>query len=190
MPAPLFDANEPPTTAPSSISTLNPKGYGSKQGISWTGYGIDLRSFSRKSSNMTEEIRWTQRFDNFKRSLKLLDDAIAIIADRELNDLEKQGVIQAFEYNYELAWNVIKDFFEYQGGEGTLGLLGSRDAFRLAFRRGLIKNGEVWMDMIKSRQLTSHTYNEDVAAEILEDIVEKYYPEFVALKETLTQYLA
>ena len=138
---------------------------------------------------MTEDLRWIQRFDNFKRSLKQLDDAMAIIAGRELNELEKQGVIQAFEYNYELAWNVIKDFLEYQGGEGAPGILGSRDAFRLAFRRGLIANGEAWMDMIKSRQLTSHTYNEDVSAQIFEDIVEKYYPEFTALKETLTQYL-
>lgn len=138
---------------------------------------------------MTEDIRWIQRFDNFKRSLKQLDDAMEIIAERELNELEKQGVIQAFEYNYELAWNVIKDFFEYQGGEGALGILGSRDAFRLAFLRGLIANGEAWMDMIRSRQLTSHTYDEEVSAKVLEDIVEKYYPEFIALKETLTRYL-
>lgn len=138
---------------------------------------------------MTEDIRWIQRFDNFKRSLKQLDDAMAIIAARELNELEKQGVIQAFEYNYELAWNVIKDFLEYQGGEGALGIMGSRDAFRLAFRRGLIVNGEAWMDMIKSRQLTSHTYNEDVAEQIFEDIVKKYYSEFTALKKTLTQHL-
>lgn len=138
---------------------------------------------------MTEDIRWIQRFDNFKRSLKQLDDAMTIIAERDLNDLEKQGVIQAFEYNYELAWNVMKDFFEYQGGEGGLGIQGSRDAFRLAFRRGLIVNGDVWTDMIKSRQLTSHTYEEKVSAKVLEDIIEKYYPEFVALRETLTRQL-
>jgi nucleotidyltransferase substrate binding protein (TIGR01987 family) len=114
---------------------------------------------------------------------------MAIIAERDLSELEKQGVIQAFEYNYELAWNVIKGFFEYQGGEEGLTIHGSRDAFRLAFRRGLVVNGEVWADMVKSRQLTSHTYNEDVSAKVLADIVEKYYPEFVALKETLTRQL-
>jgi DNA-binding HxlR family transcriptional regulator len=73
---------------------------------------------------MTEDIRWKQRFDNFKRSLKQLDDAMMIIAERELNDLEKQGVIQAFEYNYELAWNVMKDFYEHQGEHN---IQGSRD---------------------------------------------------------------
>lgn len=138
---------------------------------------------------MTEDIRWIQRFDNFKRSLKQLDDVMAIIAERELSELEKQGVIQAFEYNYELSWNVIKDFFLYQGGEGILSIIGSRDAFRLAFKNGLLENGEVWMDMIKSRQLTSHTYDEEISAKVFEDIIEKYYPEFVALKLTLTQHL-
>lgn len=135
---------------------------------------------------MTEDIRWIQRFDNFKRALKQLDFVMALIAQRELSELEEQGVIQAFEYNYELAWNVLKDFYEHQGEQG---IQGSRDAIRTAFRRGLIINGDVWMKMIKSRSLTSHTYNEAVTKEILKDIFENYYVEFVALKKTLTEYL-
>ena len=83
---------------------------------------------------MTEDIRWIQRFDNFKRALKQLDFVMALIAQRELSELEEQGVIQAFEYNYELAWNVLKDFYEHQGEQG---IQGSRDAIRTAFRRGL-----------------------------------------------------
>ena len=134
---------------------------------------------------MTEDIRWIQRFDNFKRSLSQLDNAMALIAERELSHLEKQGVIQAFEYNYELAWNVLKDFYESQGEQG---IQGSRDAIRTAFRRGLVVNGEVWMKMIKSRALTSHTYNEEVTKEILQDIIDQYYAEFVALKKTLLEY--
>ncbi len=134
---------------------------------------------------MTDDIRWLQRFDNFKRSLLQLDSAMSLIAERELSDLEKQGVIQAFEYNYELAWNVLKDFYEHQGEQG---IQGSRDAIRTAFRRGLIVNGEIWMKMIKSRALTSHTYNEEVTSEILQDIVDQYYAEFVALKKTLIEY--
>ncbi len=135
---------------------------------------------------MTEDIRWIQRFDNFKRALTQLDNVMALIAQRELSELEEQGVIQAFEYNYELAWNVLKDFYEHQGEQG---LQGSRDAIRTAFRRGLIINGDVWMKMIKSRSLTSHTYNEEVTKEILKDIFESYYAEFVTLKETLAEYL-
>lgn len=135
---------------------------------------------------MTEDIRWIQRFDNFKRSMRQLDNAIALMAERDLSELEQQGVIQAFEYNYELAWNVLKDFYEYQGEQD---IQGSRDAIKVAFRRGLIADGDVWLKMIKSRTLTTHTYNEEVTQKILEDVVHKYYPEFVALRDKLTQYL-
>ncbi|HJV66178.1 MAG TPA: nucleotidyltransferase substrate binding protein [Geomonas sp.] len=135
---------------------------------------------------ITEDIRWVQRFDNFVRALKQLDDAMKLIQQRDLSVLEQQGVIQAFEYNYELAWNVLKDFYENQGEQG---IQGSRDAIRVAFRRGLISNGEVWLQMIKSRALTLHAYNEEVADEILEDITGLYYPEFVALKDALTRRL-
>ena len=96
-----------------------------------------------------------------------------------MNELEKQGLIKSFEYTYELAWNTIKDYFESQG---ETSIYGSRDAFRLAFKRGLIEDGETWMEMIKSRALTSHTYNEDIAEKVAADIVNSYFPEFVTLK--------
>lgn len=101
---------------------------------------------------MQEGIRWVQRFANFAYALGQLEK---FIAKDEFNELEKLGLIQAFKYTYELAWNTIKDYFEDQG---ETGIYGSRDAFRLAFRRGLIENGKTWMDMIKSRALATHTY--------------------------------
>lgn len=128
---------------------------------------------------MSNDIRWKQRFDNYSKALRQLTK---FIEKGELNDLEKQGLIQCFEYSYELAWNTMKDLFEMQG---EMSIMGSRDAFRLAFKRGLIEDGEVWMEMIKSRVLTSHTYNEDVADEISGKIVTLYYPEFVRLQQRL-----
>ena len=74
----------------------------------------------------------------------------------------------------------IKDYFEDQG---ETGIYGSRDAFRLAFRRGLIDNGHTWMEMIKSRTLTTHTYNEDIAEEIAGEILNTYYDEFLTLEK-------
>ena len=136
---------------------------------------------------MTEDIRWIQRFDNFKRSLKQLELAFEWMDERELNELEKQGVIQAFEYNYELAWNTIKDFYQYQG---VTNIQGSRDAFKLAFERGLISDGDIWMDMIKKRQLTSHTYNEEVVVEIMDAIIDDYYHQFVSLRDALVEQLS
>ena len=124
---------------------------------------------------MSEDIRWKQRLDNYTKALRQLSK---FIEKGQLNELEQQGLIQSFEYTYELAWNTIKDFFEAQGESG---ILGSRDAFRLAFNRGLVENGEIWMEMIKSRVLTSHTYNEDVAEAIAQSIVTQYYNEFIQL---------
>jgi len=128
---------------------------------------------------MQEDIRWMQRFANFSKALGQL---AKFIEKGRLNELEKQGLIQAFEYTYELAWNTIKDYFEDQG---ETGIYGSRDAFRLAFRRGLIENGKTWMDMIKSRTLTTHTYNEEIAEAIVSEIVNSYFEEFVGLRDTL-----
>jgi len=136
---------------------------------------------------MAEDIRWIQRFDSFNRALKKLDNVMALIAERELSDLEQQGTIQAFEYTYELAWNVLKDFYEHQGEQG---IQGSRDAIRTAFRRGLISDGETWMQMIKSRALSSHTYDEKVTSEIFGDVINRYYPQFIKLQQTLKEYLA
>ena len=126
-----------------------------------------------------KDIRWIQRFHNYSKALGQLSK---FIEKGVLNELEKQGLIQAFEYTYELAWNTIKDFFENQG---ETGIHGSRDAFRLAFRRGLVENGQAWMDMIKSRTLTTHTYNQEVADAIADAVFNIYYTEFVRLEKTL-----
>ena len=127
------------------------------------------------------DVRWIQRFSNFNKALNQLS---RFIDKGELNELEKQGLIQSFEYCYELAWNTIKDFYESQG---EMGIQGSRDAMRLAFRRGLIENGEIWMDMIKSRALTAHTYNEDVAEEIARAIFNQYFPEFLNFRKRVKE---
>ena len=127
----------------------------------------------------TMDIRWVQRFNNFSKALKQLTK---FIEKGDLSELEKQGLIQSFEYNYELAWNTIKDFYENQG---ETGIQGNRDAIRMAFNRGLIVNGEIWMKMIKSSILTSYTYNEDTADEMAADICDIYYAEFIKLHETL-----
>lgn len=129
------------------------------------------------------DIRWIQRFSNYSKALEKLSQ---FIAKGQLNEFEEQGLIQCFEYNYELAWNVLKDFYEAQG---EFNIQGSKDAFRLAFNRGIIINGDIWMQMVKSRSLTSHTYNEDTAKEIAKTIVDSYYKEFVYLKERLNAIL-
>ncbi len=131
---------------------------------------------------MTEDIRWKQRFDNFNRALHQLTLAVELSRQRPLSDLENQGVIQGFEFVHELASNGLKDFLEY---EGIQGIVASRGAAREAFKRGLIEDGEVWMDMIEKRNLSSHTYNLEIAATLVSAIIEAYYPAFLALQEEM-----
>lgn len=138
---------------------------------------------NKKESFMIEDIRWKQRFNNFIRAKATLSDAVELSKTRELSKLEQQGVIQAFEYTHELAWNVLKDYLSEQG---HVGLIGSKDSTREAFKRELIDNGDIWMEMIKSRNLTSHTYDQNIADTILADIMQKYYPEFEIFTKKFT----
>ena len=121
-------------------------------------------------------LRWVQRLDNFKDALSELQEALSLSRERNLTKLEKQGLIQAFEFTHELAWNVMKDYFEYQGA--TQLVSGSRDATREAFQRGLVQKGDIWMEMIKSRNLTSHTYHQQISEQIVNQIINLYGPEF------------
>ena len=118
-----------------------------------------------------DDIRWQQRFKNFGKAIALLQEAVNLTKERSLTELEEQGLIQRFEFTHELAWNVLKDYFEDQGN--TL-ITGSRDATREAFNKSLIEDGEGWMEMIKSRNQSSHTYNEEVAEEIIDKIIHQY----------------
>ncbi|MFT5632605.1 MAG: nucleotidyltransferase substrate binding protein (TIGR01987 family) [Rubritalea sp.] len=132
------------------------------------------------------DIRWKQRYDNYTRALSRLGEAVELATERDLSDLEEQGLIQAFEFTHELAWTTLKDFYQYQG---ETSIQGSRDATRLAADRGLINEPETWMEMIVSRNKTSHTYNEETAEEIATKVINAYYDEFEQLKLRLAKEL-
>lgn len=131
------------------------------------------------------DIRWEQRFANFQKAYKKFVSAVIVVNDNleggqpstneTFQEILKEGLIQRFEYTHQLAWNVMKDYAEYQG---NFEIGGSRDATREAFKMGLITGAEGWMDMIKSRNETSHTYNEATANAIIQKIITVYYPLF------------
>ncbi|MEB3198916.1 MAG: nucleotidyltransferase substrate binding protein [Synechococcaceae cyanobacterium] len=133
------------------------------------------------------EPRWRQRFDNVQRALQVLERGVALAEQRPLSELEQQGLIQGFEFTHELAWKLLKDDMEYQG---ISGLIGSRDATRLAFQSGLISEGEPWMAMIKARNQSSHTYNLEQAEAIARDVINVYVPLFSALRERVSALCA
>ena len=128
------------------------------------------------------DTRWIQRFQNYQKALAQLTQAVELSNQRTLSGLERQGLIQTFEFTHELAWNTLKDLLESRGNSG---LLGSRDATRAAFKLGLIEHGDAWMQMIESRNQTTHTYNEEVVDRIVRAITSTYLNEFAHLETTL-----
>ncbi len=146
---------------------------------------------------MREDKRWEQRLANYVKALNKLSQAITYIRhhymeeDHEnyngdwgnvLDEMVKEALIQRFEYTHELAWNVMKDYAVYQGNANVGG---SRDATREAFQLKLISDGDVWMEMISSRNITTHTYKAEVADEIYAKILNEYYPAFLEFNENM-----
>jgi nucleotidyltransferase substrate binding protein (TIGR01987 family) len=135
-----------------------------------------------KMVNLDE--RWHQRLKNFQKALIQLEEGIVLSRQRKLSKIELQGLIQAFEFTHELAWNVMKDFFHYQGNTS---IMGSRDATRESFQYGLIEDGDAWMEMIKSRNQSTHTYNESIVLEITGKIVTVYYSLFKSFEKKMLE---
>lgn len=115
-----------------------------------------------------------------------LQEAVELSEQRLLSRLEKQGVIQAFEFTHELAWNVLKDYLQDQGNQN---IKGSKDATREAFKVELISDGEQWMEMIQSRNISSHAYDEHTAEQLVSAIIKRYFPLFVSLQTEMKKYL-
>lgn len=122
-----------------------------------------------------KESRWKQRFVNFKKAFLQLKTAIDKIDS--LDDLAKEGMVQRFEYTYELAWKTQKDFIESKGEPEKY----QKDVLKKAFQLDIINNGEIWLEMLSKRNLMAHTYNETIFKEVVRDIVTMYYPEIEKL---------
>ena len=129
---------------------------------------------------MELDIRWKQRFSSYVKALGQLQK---FIEKGELNELEDQGLIQAFEYTFELSWNLLKDYLQYE--QAVEIIHGSRDTFRIAFQRNLLEDGSVWMEMVESRIQSSHTYQESIVLEIKQKVIHKYFHCFLKLKSKI-----
>ncbi len=134
------------------------------------------------ATNKKPDMRWLQGFQNFERALLQLESAVELSRQRGLSELERQGLVQVFEFTHELAWNVMKDFLEESGQSG---IYGSRDATRAALAAGLIESGDLWMRMIASRNQTTHTYNEETVEDICSAIVNEYAWAFANLRRSM-----
>jgi len=128
------------------------------------------------------DMRWIQRFNSFSNAMAWLTEAVELKQQRPLSHIELQGFIKSFEFTHELAWKVIKDFANYQGQEQ---IMGSRDATRYAFKAELIIDGETWMEMIISRNKAVHVYDENIANQVVSDVVNRFYPLLIEFKTSM-----
>lgn len=118
-----------------------------------------------------KDIRWKQRFKNFEAAFKKLTQAIELLDG--LDDLSKEGLIQRFEYTFELAWKTLKDYLESKGENVKF----PRDVIKKAFQAEIINNGELWLEMLEKRNLLSHIYDENTFNTVMFLIQESYYSE-------------
>lgn len=120
---------------------------------------------------MDVDVRWKQRFQNFDKAFKRLTDAIQIIRKDPDNVLLQAGLIQTYEFTFELAWKTLKDYLEMEG----FTVPSPRATLRQAFQCGYIQQGDVWLKALNDRNLTAHTYDDEVAKEVIADIQQTYY---------------
>ncbi len=130
------------------------------------------------------DIRWKQRFRNFDRAFVLLRTAMEN-GPGALNPLEKEGVIQRFEYCFELAWKTVKDFLEESGL--VVSTVAPRQVLKEAFAARLLADGQVWIDMLDHRNLLSHTYDLARFEEAVDAIHRRYLAAFAQLHEVLQE---
>ena len=129
------------------------------------------------SQNSSQQNRWQQRLNSFNRAFEQLEE---FIDKGKLNKFEIQGLIQCFEYNYEIGWKLLKDYLEYQGNNN---ITGARSSINESFKLSIIEDGQGWLEMMIARNKSSHTYNIDTTNEISEQIYNKFYPLLQSLKE-------
>lgn len=128
-----------------------------------------------------QELRWQQRFEQYSKALRQLESAVNTYVGTE-EDIIKEGIIQRFEFTHELAWKVMQDILKFQG---FFDVIGSRTATKMAFSQGLITNGEMWMEMIKSRNITVHTYDEHILNTEYHKITQDYLPLMIEFKQNI-----
>ena len=115
-----------------------------------------------------KDIRWQQRFQNFEKAFKILEEAV----QRESDDkIIRAGIIQTFEFTFELAWKTLKDYLKFCGFDVS----SPRDVIKQAFQEDYITDGAVWLDALEKRNVMTHTYNEEQAKEAVRLIKENYF---------------
>jgi len=118
---------------------------------------------------MQKDIRWKQRFQNFERAFLFLNKSCKL---ETYDELQGAGLVQSFEFTFELAWKTLKDYLQDQGLEVQF----PREVIKQAFAGRLIENGTLWIEMLDKRKEFTHTYNQEQAKKAIQAIRNKYFP--------------
>lgn len=118
-----------------------------------------------------QDIRWKQRFQNYEKAFHRLSRAINVVKATPDDDLLQSGLVQTYEYTFELAWKTLKDYLE---SEGFI-LRSPRETIRQGFQSGYITNAEDWLQALSDRNLTVHIYDDEIISRVLKDIFERYF---------------
>lgn len=129
---------------------------------------------------MIKDVRWKQRFDNLNRAFLFLEKSVAM---EKYDELQAAGLVQSFEFTFELSWKTLKDYMNEKGGVEKF----PRDVIKAAFEAGLIEDGHIWIDMLEKRNILTHTYNDAQAAEAIRLIKELFFPALQQVYQTMSQ---
>ena len=130
--------------------------------------------------------KWYERLDIYKNAIDRLTEVVALNKQRSLNQFERDSLIKRFEFSYEMAWKLM---MSYEKENGIFEILGSKDVIRQAFKLSLVNNGEAWLEMVETRNRTSHLYDEEMATDVMDEIIYTYYPLLTELRETMVQMM-
>ena len=130
--------------------------------------------------------KWHERLAIYQNAIDRLTEVVALNKQRSLNQFERDSLIKRFEFSYEMAWKLM---MSYEKENGISEILGSRDVIRQAFKLSLINNGEAWLEMVDTRNRTSHLYDEEMATDVMDEIIYTYYPLLMELRDTMVQMM-
>ncbi|MFC3417789.1 nucleotidyltransferase substrate binding protein [Algoriphagus hitonicola] len=133
---------------------------------------------------MEKDIRWIQRLDNFLKAVNLLVEVESLDLD-ELSQLEKEGIVQRFEYTLELGWKTLKDKMEFDGL--ILDRISPKVVIKEAFQAKYIDQVEVWLEMINDWNLLSHSYDLETFEAVIPDIQSVYTLLLASLAKKLSE---
>ena len=128
--------------------------------------------------------KWHERLTTYKNAVDRLKEVINLSKQHTLNEFERDSLIKRFEFSYEMAWKLM---MSYEKENGITGVLGSKDVIRQAFKLSLVNNGEAWLEMVDTRNKTSHLYDEEMAADVIDEIIYTYYPLLAELRDVMVQ---